>query len=214
MTKGIRLTETPNELEYVSLDDRILTLAGGLPLFSFKDVRKLIPVAEIPDNTLYKAIVRLAKQKRIRYVRTANRMKVYTCIGTSNLPVIVSKKGDHLPISEILKNIDQFYTNGLNSNAKAINEWPIMLANLFIAAQGDTPQERLMAMRTCINQFAELQSLLLVLLDYCQSVLKHPALASEPNFTKTFTNDKDPEVPTLEQIIEYKKWLREFRRDK
>lgn len=198
----------------VPLEDRMFTLLKEKPLFTFVDARSLFDPDDVSDKTLYRAFNKLEKSKKIRHVHFANRKKVYTAIGLSQLPTIKLPNGEYEPISRYIKGISKVYSDDKKWGALTeINELPIQAAKLFIIAQMEEGPDQKREYTKAIQHFISLKAQLTNLLGFVESITRHPSMAGDVNYFRRLFTGNDEAVPSKEEIIEFKKWLSRYMRN-
>lgn len=195
------------------LDDRLYNLLKSKPLWSFHDAREVIPAEQATDITIYKAISRLEAQRRIRYMATTNRRKYYTHRGVSNLPVFRTRDGKDLTLKNLMLAIQEkgFYVGDYWGGSDRIKDLPIVLVNLFLVAQKED-RELTYHWASVVKELRDIQTELTTMLEYIETILKHPTMSGDlKHFKKVYTNNEDPDAPTMEELNEFKRWLTKHR---
>lgn len=199
--------QTFNPDDWLSNEDRIFVHFSDEPFFTYDQVKERFP--DINDRSIYRALNKLEATHRIRFLKFLNRKKVYTTAGVSPLPVIKNANGEYYPISVLLKNAAQMYEAGKLKRLEEVNDIWILVANLFVIALNDDPLND--KRRDVIMTYKELMKMRAVFLSYIENIdaiTQHPTMQGDVDlFIKVFTNTRDSEVPTPEELLKFRVWL-------
>lgn len=190
------------ELVTESLEDRILNMVEGFPTFNFKVVKKLFP--EEGDRAIYRALNSLQESGRIKQMFWANRMKHYSTMGTSKLPMISGAEGEVISLGQFFPHIPSRYIGNHWQRIAAVNELPIDFGRLFYIANELTGKDQKNAYIDMIYKLQTTREVLMQLVSWIDAVLKHPTMKGDLDlFVEIFTSK---ESPSPQQLTDFKVW--------
>lgn len=185
------------------LEDRIFNMVGDLPTFNFKVIRKLFP--EEGDRAIYRALNKLEESGRIKMLFWANRMKHYSTMGTSKLPIIQGADGKILSIGQLFPHTSELYEGQQWKRLKEANTLPLVLNYLFVNAAELEGKELKDSYIDAIHNLQKMRENLTLVINWIDAVLKHPTMRGNvEQFKLVFTSK---EAPTPQQMTDFKVWL-------
>lgn len=187
------------------LRERVFDLIKDETTFTIKDVQRLFP--NEADKPLYRVLKELETQKRIRFLTYQNRSKLYTAVGSSELPMMVGSDNSTWPCSVFLKGAADFYNEeGFWTRLERANKIPVTVAKLFLVATLEGKELKdgwINLQQTLINQRADLQ----LVVGYLDSILKHPSMDGDIEKFKAVFNGEDAAIPKPEEITKFRSWF-------
>lgn len=195
--------------KYKPLRERVFDLIKDQPTFSVKTAHALFP--DETEKSIYRVFKELEREKRIRFLTFVNRAKIYTALGQSELPMLQGFDNATFPCSQVLKNIESFYSpNGMWNRLEEINRIPITISLLFIAAQNDDHKAMKESWIKLHGDLVTQRQTLRVVAGYIESILKHPSMNGDLDRFKTVFNGDDEHIPSPEQMTAFKVWYRKY----
>ena len=195
------MDEYPQHL--MPLEEKIHVFFKDEVAFTSEDVCRKFPDEHI--RAVYRAIDKLVKTNRIKYLRVVNRKKVYTAMGQSNLPMIKTNQGNVVPISALVNAMPDLYDEATGRfKQDEVDRTFILMCQLFVLAQEPTRADFLEAHK----QFIALREFFTRMVDNIDSVLRHPAMSGDLElFKRTFNSSTDPTIPNATELMKFRTWL-------
>lgn len=193
--------------DLMPLEDKIFTHFNEEPYFTYAQVEERFP--DEHPRALYRAINKLEETQRIRFIRYLGKRKAYTTAGVSQLPMLKNKEGETYPLSKPLKYMAELHDEGGRlKELDEINDMFIVMMQLFTIAQIDDAKDRQRQSIQAYKRLLDMRQWLLRWAANIDSVIKHPAMQGEPEiFKRVFNSTKDKEVPSAEELLEFRRWL-------
>jgi hypothetical protein len=184
------------------LEERIIAFTNENAFFSFHDVKRTFPMEA--DKNIYRAINRLEKDGRIRFVYHKNKRKHYTTSGVSKLPNLKGPDGSSVSLRDVFNSIQNLYPGGKYTTLEDLNGLMLDYCRLFVIAQIDDQRERKTAFLDLHRQLMIQRTILVRLLENLDQVIRHPTMSGDlAYFTDIFTGD---EAPKPNELAEFKRW--------
>lgn len=199
-----------SELDLRSIEDRIIEMVGDEPLFTMDTIRDKFP--HETDRAVYRALNKLEETNRIKFIHWRNRKKVYTTHGVSKVPNLPTLDGKQAPLREAMKWIDSFFENGRWKTLDEINTVLPDIMLMFQIAHIDDRKEMKTNYSEIQSRLSKHRSVLTNIVSWIDIIQKHPLMAGDLDYFKaTLTDNSDPGVPSVEEIIEFKRWYTKFK---
>lgn len=184
------------------LEDRIHLFFKEEIAFTTEEVMKRFP--DENSRAVYRAIQKLVETNRIKRVVAAGRKKVYTAAGSSSLPMIKTNSGKTVPVSALISAMPDLYDSTGRFKQTDVDEVFILMCQLFVLAQEPTRAD----FNAAHKRLTELLQFFTRMTDNINAVLRHPAMQGDLEvFRRTFASDKDPAVPTAQDLLKFRTWL-------
>lgn len=189
--------------DYLPLEEKIHVFFKDEVAFTVADIERKFPDEHV--RAIYRAVDKLVKTNRIKYLRHVNRKKVYTAMGQSNLPMIRTNNGDVVPISALINAMPALFDESTGRfKQDEVDRTFILMCQLFVLAQEPNRQDFLEAHKLLIKY----REFFVRMLENIDSLLRHPAMSGNLDlFKRTFASTTDPAVPSAEDLLKFRTWL-------
>lgn len=188
--------------KYLPLDEKIHVFFKDEVVFTVADIDRKFPDENI--RAIYRAVDKLVKTNRIKYLRFVDRKKVYTAMGQSNLPMIKTNAGKVVPVSALINAMPELYDANGRFKQDELDDVFIVMCQLFVIAQEPTKVDFMAAHKRLI----EIREFFVRMTENIDAVIRHPAMRGDLElFKRTFNSGNDPTIPNAEELMKFRRWL-------